>query len=299
MRCGVIGYPLAHSISPRFQQPAFDSLGLDVSYRAYETPPDVLEDFFAALRRDDWLGCNVTIPHKQGALALVDEVTEEARLIGAVNTVIKASDGRLIGDNTDAAGFLRALTGDAGWSPDGQEAVLLGAGGAALAVAVALLRAGLTRLWLANRTAGRAEALAQTLRRSFGQARLEVVALDPAALRRPLEGAGLLVNSTSVGMAHGPAPSETPIPITLLGGHLLVYDLVYNPAETPLLHAARRAGAPTQEGLPMLIYQGALAFERWTGRPAPVELMMAAGRRALTAAPAPAGEASAKGLDRP
>jgi shikimate dehydrogenase len=289
--CGVIGYPLAHSISPRFQQPAFDHLGLDVSYRAYETPPGALAPFFASMRAGGWLGCNVTIPHKQAVFDLLDGVSEEARLIGAVNTVVCEADGRLSGHNTDAAGFLRALTESAGYDPAGQGAVLLGAGGAALAVAVALLRAGASRLWIANRTLARAEALVSALGRHFLRGRLSAVPLQAQALRGPIGEASLLVNSTSVGMSHGPDPQGTPLPEPaggLLGPHLLVYDLVYNPARTPLLRAAEAAGARTQEGLPMLIYQGALAFERWTGRPAPIEVMMAHGRRALGERSSPA-----------
>jgi shikimate dehydrogenase len=288
-KCGVIGFPLAHSISPRFQQPAFDHLGLDVSYRAYETPPDALPAFFAGLREGPWLGCNVTIPHKQAVLALVDAVGEEARQIGAVNTVVKEPDGRLSGHNTDAAGFLRALEADAGFAPRGETAVLLGAGGAALAVAVALLRAGLRRLTIANRTAQRAQATVDALARHFAPDRLAAAGLDSEALRRPLADASLLVNSTSVGMAHGPAPDAVPLPPALLGSHLLVYDLVYNPSRTPLLRAAAAAGARTQEGLPMLVYQGALAFERWTGRPAPVAIMLEHGRRALAGSSRPPG----------
>jgi shikimate dehydrogenase len=280
-KCGVIGYPLAHSISPRFQQPAFDRLGLDVTYRAYETPPEALPAFFAALRAEDWLGCNVTIPHKRAVLDLVDTVSDEARQIGAVNTVVKEPDGRLRGQNTDAAGFLRALTEDAGYDPAGRRAVLLGAGGAALAVAVALLRAGVERLWIANRTAERATAMRASLGLHFDPERVETVPLADDRLRDPLAEASLLVNSTSVGMAHGPDPAGTPLSPGLLGPHLLVYDLVYNPSQTPLLRAAALAGARTQEGLPMLVYQGALAFQLWTGRPAPVDVMLEHGRRAL------------------
>jgi shikimate dehydrogenase len=280
-KCGVIGFPLAHSISPRFQQPAFDHFGLDVTYRAYETPPEDLPAFFAGLRDGPWLGCNVTIPHKQAVLGLVDAVSDEARQIGAVNTVVREADGRLSGHNTDAPGFLRALEEDAGYAPAGEGAVLLGAGGAALAVAVALLGAGVRRLTVANRTAQRARATVDALCRHFPAERLAAVALDEDALRRPLAESSLLVNSTSVGMAHGPAPEALPLAPALLGPHLLVYDLVYNPSRTPLLRVAAGAGARTQEGLPMLIYQGALAFERWTGRPAPVAIMLEHGRRAL------------------
>ncbi|MGH2368959.1 MAG: shikimate dehydrogenase [Chloroflexota bacterium] len=283
MKAGVIGYPLAHSVSPQFQQPAFDHLGLDVTYRAYETPPEALGAFVAGLRDEKWLGCNVTIPHKRAIVKLMDTVSEEARLIGAVNTVVKEAGGRLAGHNTDSAGFLRALVEDAGFDPRGKTAVLLGAGGAAPAVAVALLRAGAGRLWIANRTPARAESLARALAAHFDARRLDTSPLDEAALRRPLAEATLLVNSTSVGMAHGPVPDGSPVPAELLGPHLLVYDLVYNPARTPLLQAAATRVARTQEGLPMLIYQGARSFEQWTGQTAPVAIMMEHGRRALAA----------------
>jgi shikimate dehydrogenase len=276
---GVIGYPLAHSISPEFQQPAFDHLGLAVTYRAYEVPPNELPAFVARLRGGQWVGINVTIPHKQAVFQVVDEMTEEARQIGAVNTVI-CRDGRLLGDNTDAAGFLRALA-ESGFEIAGKQAVMLGAGGAAKAVAVGLLRAGARHLAIANRTVGRAEALATTLAAHFSSERVSALPLEPGALAEPLRAAALVVNTTSVGMAHGPAPDASPLPAPLLGSHLLVYDLVYNPARTRLLAEAAAAGARTVEGLPMLVYQGAASFERWTGQPAPVSIMMEAGRKAL------------------
>jgi shikimate dehydrogenase len=285
-RAGVIGWPLKHSISPEFQQPAFDRLGLDVTYGAYEIAPAALPGFVQGLRSPEWLGCNVTIPHKQDVFRLVDELSDEARLIGAVNTIVNTG-GTLLGHNTDATGFLRALTGDAGFDPAGKAAVVLGARGSARAVAVALLRAGIGDLHIANRTVSEAERLVATLAASFpqrsGRYALAALPLEPEAVRAPLSGAALLVNCTSVGMAHGPAPDALPLPAGCLGDHLLVYDLVYNPARTPLLCAAAAAGAWTQEGLPMLIYQGAASFERWTGQPAPVDVMLRAGRAALEA----------------
>lgn len=278
-QAGVIGFPLAHSISPQFQQPAFDHLGLDVSYRAYEVPPAELAAFMGKLRRGGWLGVNVTIPHKQAVFRLVDSVTDEARQIGAVNTVI-VREGALVGDNTDAAGFLRALA-EAGFDPAGTEAVMLGAGGAAKAVAVGLLRSGVRRLTIANRTVESAATLAQTLNAEFGAERAAALPLEADVVLRPLRESALLVNTTSVGMAHGPVPGVSPLPADLLGPHLVAYDLVYNPARTRLLADAEARGARTVEGLPMLVYQGAASFERWTGRTAPVEVMMAHGRRAL------------------
>ena len=276
---GVIGYPLTHSISPQFQQPAFEHLGLDVRYSARETPPERLPTFLEELRAGGWLGCNVTIPHKRAVYEGVDALTPEAEEIGAVNTVI-AQDGRLLGHNTDAEGFMRALREEAAFDVRDRVAVLLGAGGAALAVGVGLARAGVKRLWIANRSVERARSLAERL---AGKTDAIAIPLDAASLAEPVTSAQLLVNSTSVGMSSGPAPSDLPLPESLLGSHLLVYDLVYNPALTPLLAAARRAGARTMEGLPMLVYQGAASFERWTGRPAPVSIMMEAARHALAA----------------
>ena len=278
----VIGYPLAHSISPRFQQPAFDNLALAVRYVARETPPEELPDFLTELRGPQWLGVNVTVPHKEAVAAAVDDLSTEARLIGAVNTVRKDGN-RLIGHNTDAAGFLRGLT-DAAGDPQGVSALILGAGGAARAVAVALLQAGARHVTVANRTVSRAERLVATLAASFDAARLAAGPLQAEAVRPALRDAGLVVNTTTVGMMHGPAAAASPLAddlLALLPPGTLVYDLVYNPAETPLLRAARTQGYRTQGGLPMLIYQGAASFELWTGQPAPVELMMAHGRQAM------------------
>ena len=274
----VIGYPLAHSISPLFQQPAFDHLGLSVRYVARETPPEELPAFLTELRGPRWLGVNVTVPHKEAVAAAVDDLSTEARLIGAVNTVRKEGD-RLIGHNTDAAGFLRGLTA-AACDPRGVAALILGAGGAARAVAVALLQAGARHVTVANRTVSRAERLVATLAASFDAARLAAGPLQAEALR----DAGLVVNTTTVGMAHGPDAAASLLADSLLASlppGALVYELVYNPAETPLLQAARTQGYRTQGGLPMLIYQGAASFELWTGRTAPVELMMAHGRQAM------------------
>ncbi len=285
LNAGVIGWPIGHSISPQFQQAAFNHLGIDARYEAHAVKPEEVRGFFDRLRRGGWLGCNVTIPHKATAAECVDELTPEAQAIGVVNTVIVQGD-RLVGHNTDATGFMRALTEDGGFDARGKDAMLLGAGGAAMAVAIGLAGAGVRRLWIANRSVERAQALAEltragTGRGGHGTADVQALPLDAGALRAPIAEATLLVNTTSVGMRGGPAPAETPLPPELLGSHLLVYDLVYNPARTPLLEAAARADARTLEGLPMLVYQGAAAFERWTGQPAPADVMLATARRAL------------------
>ncbi len=282
-RAGVIGWPLGHSISPAFQQPAFDACGLAVSYRAIPVPPGGLEEFIACIRASDapaWLGVNVTIPHKEAVAKLVDDVTEEARLIGAVNTVI-CKGGRLTGHNTDAEGFLQGLMIDGKFDPAGARTLVIGSGGASRAVCVALLQAGVLRLSVANRSPERAEALVWRLSSAFPGRAIEPLPFDAGVFRDLLGSTDLLVNTTSIGMAHGPSPDGAPVPVDAIGPGLVVYDLVYNPAETPLLRAARMAGARPVEGLPMLIYQGAASFTRWTGVQAPLEVMFAHGRRAL------------------
>ena len=282
LRLGIIGYPLGHSASPAFQQAALDHLGVDATYERWEVAPERLAERVRELRGPDLLGFSVTVPHKEAVMPLLDEVDTAARDIGAVNTVVH-SDGRLLGANTDLAGFLRALREDGDYEPRGRRALILGAGGAARAVAYALLSEGAASVAIANRSPERARTLANELATRF-PARVDALALDAESLA-PLLGADasvdLLVNCTSMGMAHGPAADASPIPAGLIPRTALVYDLVYNPAETPMLAAARRAGARTLGGLPMLVYQGAAAFRMWTGREAPVDVMMRAASAAL------------------
>lgn len=276
---GIFGYPMAHSLSPAFQQAAFNHYGLDARYLAWETPSDALASEVAKLRGGDFIGANVTIPHKRAVMALLDEVDPLAATIGAVNTIVKRGGGRLVGYNTDAHGFVRALKEDAGFEPAGKRALLLGAGGAARAAAFALCQEGAASLVIANRTLERAEALAADL--SADGARVSALASDDAALQDAALNADLIVNSTSVGMRHGGAEGQTPLAGGLIPHDAVALDMVYNPQHTPLLAAARSAGARAVGGMPMLIYQGAAAFEMWTGRVAPVEAMFAAGNVAL------------------
>lgn len=276
---GIIGYPLGHTLSPVFQQAAFDFYGLDVRYQVWETEPSRLAEAVVGLRRPEVLGANVTIPFKQAVMPLLDEVDSLARQIGAVNTVVN-QEGRLVGHNTDAEGFLRALRREAEFDPAECRAVLLGAGGAARAVAFALAQAGAKWLDIVNRTEDRARALAQELRDAF-PCQVEGLPWSEAVLRRALAEAELVVNCTSIGMRHSATEGQSPVRSALLFSRLLVYDLVYNPPLTPLLQEAERASARTLGGLPMLVYQGAAAFELWTGRRAPVELMMETASGAL------------------
>ncbi len=284
---GLIGYPLGHTISPPLQQAAFDYHSLPVVYEAWQTAPEALGAALDRVRQPDCLGMNVTIPHKEAVLPRLDSVDDWARQIGAVNTVVN-DGGRLHGHNTDAAGFLRALRERGSFEVSGKRVVLVGAGGVARAVVLTLAREGAASLAIANRSVPRAEALA-AVGRSAGLS-VDVVSLsDRPALRSAIGAADLLVNATSVGMWH--AAPGSPVPAADLHDGLFVHDLIYNPAETVLLRDAARAGARTLNGLSMLVYQGAAAFELWTHRQAPVGLMMARAEEALARLRAASGEA--------
>lgn len=275
---GIIGYPIGHSISPRFQQAALDSLSIDAEYRAYEVHPDGVGDFVASLRSPGALGINVTVPHKEAVMPFLDEIDDWAADAGAVNTIVNRS-GRLSGYNTDGYGFLRALRESGGLEPAGKRALILGAGGSARGVVQALLRAGIAELVIANRTVARAKSLAELAGERNVSA--EAIPLEPAPLGGAAASADLIVNCTSLGMRHGPDESATPLTAEQIPAKALVYDLVYNPMQTPLLRAAEQAGANTLGGISMLVYQGAASFEIWLERPAPVAVMMDAAMAAM------------------
>ncbi len=278
---GIIGYPLKHSISPAFQQAALDHYRLDVRYKAWETEPEQLGVVVERLRHPDYLGANVTIPYKEKVLSLMDGLDGFSARIGAVNTIVNR-DGRLLGHNTDAEGFLRALREEGHFEPKGKGVMLLGSGGVARAAAFALAEVGVSSLVVVNRTMSRAEALAAALEGSLKQGQ-PVVTLPWGSpeLALWLSGCQLLVNCTSVGMRHSRLEGESPLEANLIPQDILVYDLVYNPMETPLLAVARERGARTLGGLPMLVYQGAASFELWTGREALFSLMFQAARGVL------------------
>ena len=270
-RLGVIGDPVAHSISPAIQQAAFDQAGVPATYERWQTPLQGLPDRIASLRAPDVLGANVTVPHKQAVIPLLDEVRPVALRAGAVNTIVNGG-GHLIGDNTDVYGVEAAL---AEVCPEiaSRSVAILGAGGAARGVVLGLAALGVSRITIWNRNRARAERLAAEL----VPLSIDVSESDARALARAVGTASVLINATSVGW-HG---EETPVPIPFLD-HLapgaLVMDLTYR--DTALLRAARERGLPTLDGLPMLVYQGARAFELWTGLDAPVAAMREAARTA-------------------
>jgi shikimate dehydrogenase len=264
----VIGYPVRHSLSPAMHNAAFAELGLDWVYVAFEVAPGAVDAAFAGVRALNLGGLSVTIPHKAAALDAVDEATDAARAVGAVNTVVPLVDGALRGANTDGAGFLASLV-DEGFNPRGRICVVLGAGGAARAVVHALAGAGAAEVVVVNRTPARAEATA-ALAGATGR----------VGVPADVTGADLVVNATPLGLA-GAGSDALPVDPELLRQGQLVVDLIPNPAVTPLMAAAQARGAAVAGGVGMLVHQGALAFELWTGRPAPLDVMRAAAVRAL------------------
>lgn len=282
---GIIGYPLGHSISAGFQQAALDHCGLDLKYQVWETRPEDLAETVGGLRQPGYLGANVTIPYKEEVPSMLDGLDGVAGEIGAVNTIV-SRDGKLTGYNTDATGFLRALREDARFDPAGKKAVVLGAGGAARAVSYSLLLAGVSGLTLLNRSVENGEAVREAMEDMLSRKGLEpqvrFCAWEGRRVAGALAGCDLIVNCTPLGMRHSAQEGTSPLRAEQIPAEALVYDLVYNPPQTPLRKEASRAGARSLGGLPMLVYQGAAAFELWTGRQAPLEVMLHAARAALS-----------------
>jgi shikimate dehydrogenase len=273
----LIGFPLGHSISPLFQQAALDHLNLHVKYLAWEVAPEGLAGALEKLRRPENLGANVTIPYKEKVLPSLDRLEGQAREIGAVNTIAKEK-GALVGYNTDGQAFLRALREKGDFEPRGQQVVLLGAGGAARALAFSLLRAGIRSLTIYNRGLERAQKLAGDLEKVLAPGP-EVSALPWEARLSGLPPCQLIVQATPLGTT-GENP-QSPLPAQHNPRGVLAYDLVYNPPETPFLKEAKKAGARALGGLAMLVYQGAASFELWTGQDAPLEVMFQTAERVL------------------
>ncbi len=277
---GVIGSPIGHSVSPAFQQAALDQAGINATYLAYDVLAEELRAFVQGLREPGVLGINITTPHKGAVIPFLDEMDDWATAAGAVNTIV-AREGRLTGHNTDGVGFLRALRDEAGFSPEGRCALVLGAGGSARAVVLALSRSNVAGLTIANRTLSKAETLAELAQQNGVSA--SAMGLDQDSLTTVAKEADLIVNCTSIGMVRGPDENGAPLLRDQIPPSALVNDLVYNPKETPLLREAEAAGAKTLGGIYMLVYQGASAFEMWTGKPAPVSVMLEAALAAMAA----------------
>jgi shikimate dehydrogenase len=275
---GVIGSPIAHSLSPLLHNAAFAALGLGDTWRssAFEVAPGAAAEALAAMRQSDISGLSVTMPHKADVADLVDERTEVAQRLGAVNCVA-STEGVLLGTNTDGEGFVASLARSAAFTPAGRRCVVIGAGGAARAVVLALAEAGASRVEVVNRTPERAAAAA-ALAGSAGS----VVALRSPALAKAIEAADLVVNATPVGMADAGPEGETPwmVDPQLLHPDQVAADLVYAPRPTRWLTEAAAAGARGVDGLGMLVHQAAAQLALWTGQTAPVEAMWQAAEAA-------------------
>lgn len=267
----LIGKPLKRRHSQVMHDAAFDACGIDARYVLREIELGEVETVVEAARAPDWLGLGVTAPYKGVVAGLVDEVEGDATVIGAVNNVVRTDDGRLIGFNSDAPGFQVGVERAMGRPIAGTDVVVAGAGGAAHAVVHALLSGGAAAVTVASRRPERARSLLARFE-EVGMGRRTAVALDDPSYRDAVEQADLAVNATTVGMVD----SGMTIPVERLPEHATVFDLVYVPAETPLLRAARERGLRTANGSEMLIAQAAIAFERWTGVGGMADVMRAA-----------------------
>ncbi len=282
-RAGVIGHPLSHSKSPAIFNAAFKAAGIDASYEAWDTPPDTLEGRVNALRGSDFLGANVTIPHKESVLEMIDGGVGDAAKIGAVNTIVH-TDGKLIGHNTDVAGFARALKEDAKFDSQGKRTMILGSGGAARAVALTLVQAKASVVFVFGRQPKKIDRMVLTLKPlSTSGTTISWAYWGDGSFLRSLAQADLVVNCTPVGVAGSETEGQSPIDTQLIQEHTTVFDVVYNPVDTPLVRGARERGANAVSGLGMLVYQAAESFKLWTGRDADTKVMLAAARESLAA----------------
>jgi shikimate dehydrogenase len=264
--CGIIGDPVEHSLSPAMHNAGFKELGLNLVYVAFTVAQTELKTAVLGAKSLGLRGLNVTMPHKNAVMNYLDEVDSTAKSIGAVNTVLN-NQGKLIGYNTDGSGAMIALQ-ENGVYPEEKKLVLLGAGGAAKAIAYQAAQ-DVEELVILNRTAEKAKKLAEALK-SF-DAKVKAGTLSSEVLKQELPTTDILVNATSAGMH--PDVDISPVPSDLLHSDLSVMDIIYNPLETKLLKDAKSAGAKVVSGIEMLLYQGAVAFEIWTNCPAPVEVM--------------------------
>jgi shikimate dehydrogenase len=268
-RVVLIGHPVAHSLSGAMQRAAFEALGIDATYELLDRTPTQMAEAIEEIRTDDFLGANVTIPHKERAAPLMDRLTDEAHATGAVNTVTREGR-RLVGHNTDVPGFRVALDALVGRQKMPRQAVVLGAGGGARAVVYGLITEGFQRIVVFNRHLHRAEGLVKHFARSAAHMELRAMPWHDSIIESELAKTKVLVNSTSIGLSS----DESPIPAEIIPAGLLVLDLIYD--RTRLLRDAASAGCETADGELMLLHQGAAAFKLWTGQEPPLEIMRAA-----------------------
>jgi len=271
-----LGQPVAENPTGAMQEAAFHALGLNWRYLTIEVPPANLHEAILGVRAFGMRGVNLTIPHKVAVMQYLDEIAPDAAVIGAVNTVRRDGD-RLIGENTDGKGFLRGVHVDAGLNPRGKRAIVLGAGGASRAIVTELALAGVADLLVVNRSASRAEPMVAQL---AAKTQLAIRFQPWVGNYRVPADAEILVNATSIGL-YPDVNAMPPVDFSEASPNLLVCDAVFNPPETRLLEAAKRRGLPVLDGLSMLVYQGVIGFQLWTGLHPPENVMKRALRAAL------------------
>lgn len=263
---GILGFPAEHSLSPLMHNAAFSHLKIDAEYKIFEKKPEEAEGFIRLLAENNIAGLNITVPYKEKIVPFLSSISEEAKLIGAVNT-IKVSGNKLEGFNTDGAGFLKHLTEDLKFNPENKTIAILGAGGASRAISVYLAKANPKIISIYDIDKTKLLALVNHLKANFKN--IEIKSAN-SAQELNIAAVDLLVNATPIGMKE---TDPCLVDGNLINRNMLVYDLIYNPKETKLLKLAEEKGAKISNGLGMLLYQGVLAFEIWTGEIAPVEVM--------------------------
>jgi len=264
---GVLGYPVKHSLSPLMHNAAFRALKINAQYCLFEVSPKKLKDFFLNLKEKNIFGLNVTIPYKEKVIPFLDKLSDEAKLIKAVNTIVRTKDDKLIGFNTDGEGFLRHLRSDLKFNPYGKKIAILGAGGASRAILVYLARTKPKIIKVYDIVEEKAKKLINYLKKIFKNIDFKVA---QSILELDILDADLLINATPVGMKE---TDPVLVKEEFLHKNLLVYDLIYNPVQTKLLASAKKRGARASNGLGMLLYQGMASFEHFTQKKAPLKIM--------------------------
>ena len=267
----LLGYPVAHTFSPAMHNAAFQALGIDAVYTAFTVKPHEIKNAVNGVRALEFGGVNLTIPHKEICLPYLNELSPEAQAIGAVNTIVRDHQGKLTGHNTDGRGFVRALERVLRADPSHKQVFLFGAGGAGKAVAVQLAIEGIQGICIADTSAEQTRRLANTLKKKFPKCKVATFpSFEKADIERAIVDCDILINATPCGMK-----ASDPIVVSPRALHrkLIICDLIYNPAMTALTKEARKRNLKVMNGLGMLLYQGVIAFELWTGKKAPVEVM--------------------------
>lgn len=291
---GILGHPVAHTISPQMHNAAFKAMGLDICYIPLEVHPDALKDAIAGIKAMGFLGANITIPHKVEAAKLMDRLEGIAAITGAVNTIVNES-GSLIGHNTDGVGFIRSLEETVDIDFQAAEPMIIGAGGAARSIAVALAEKHVKRVTILNRTRERSETLTVLLAKAFPDLPVEILTFEDD-LKGPILSSNLVINATSLGLKSN--LKMPPVPVDRLTKDHVVCDIVYTQTqETKFLTAARGKGATTLGGLGMLLHQGAAAIQLWTGVEPPIDVMRGAIESKRTDNPADSQKAAADWRD--